>query len=356
MVGGAFCTRPGGNAAFGAPGTAVGAVGAAVAPPGAAGAPGGGPPVRPAGGSVVGAPAAGGVAGVAPGAVGAPAPGATGGGAPGRPGGVVGAPALGGAPGRGGASSCCRRVAVAARRPAVLPELAWSWELVPLCRAPVACHPPAGAAARATASPSGMKAAAEEAGVALSAQPVASAPWVQRPVEAAVAASDAKVRPQVAAEGQPVASARQPGVAEEGRRCRARRRSCRRWRRGRARRWCSRGRRRRRCGTGRRSCGRRGWRRSRWTLRCCGRRSAGPLRWRAVLLRAGRATFFPGLRHDERRGLRLRSGGRELRCRQGSCGEQQDAKLCHDVLGPRKNKARQQRMALTGMSVGRLNG
>ncbi len=60
-----------------------------------------------------------------------------------------------------------------------------------------------------------MKAAAEEAGVALSAQPVASAPWVQRPVEAAVAASDAKVRPQVAAEGQPVASARQPGVAEE---------------------------------------------------------------------------------------------------------------------------------------------
>jgi hypothetical protein len=108
-------------------------------------------------------------------------------------------------------SSCCRRVVVAAQRRAVLPELAWSWELVPWCRAPVACHPPA----RATASPSGMKAAAEEAGVALSAQPVASAPWVQRPVEAAVAASDAKVRPRVAAEAQPVASARQPGVAEE---------------------------------------------------------------------------------------------------------------------------------------------
>ena len=31
----------------------------------------------------------------------------------------------------------------------------------------------------------------------------------------------------------------------------------------------------------------------------------------------------------------MRCGGRELRCRQGSRGEQQDAKVFHDVLGPR---------------------
>ena len=62
-----------------------------------------------------------------------------------------------------------------------------------------------------------------------------------------------------------------------------------------------------------------------------------------------------GLRHDERCGLRMRCGGRELRRRQGSRGEQQDAKVCHDVLGPR-NRPDSNGMAFIGMSVGRLNG
>ena len=67
------------------------------------------------------------------------------------------------------------------------------------------------------------------------------------------------------------------------------------------------------------------------------------------------AAFFPGLRHDERCGLRMRCGGRELRRRQGSRGEQQDAKVCHDVLGPR-NRPDSNGAAFIGMSVGRLNG
>ena len=52
---------------------------------------------------------------------------------------------------------------------------------------------------------------------------------------------------------------------------------------------------------------------------------------------AVRAQLFLGLGHDERCGLRMRCGGRELRYRQSRCGKQHDAKVCHDVLGPRKN-------------------
>jgi hypothetical protein len=80
----------------------------------------------------------------------------------------------------------------------------------------------------------------------------------------------------------------------------------------------------------RRRCGR-GWRRSRG-LRC-GSRRRRTLRRRLLL--GARGAFFLGLRHDERCGLRERSEGRELRRRQGGRGEQQDAKVCHDVLGPR---------------------
>ena len=54
-----------------------------------------------------------------------------------------------------------------------------------------------------------------------------------------------------------------------------------------------------------------------------------------LLLGAGGAAIFLGLRHDERRGLRMRCRGRELSRRQGGRGEQQDAKVCHDILGPR---------------------
>jgi hypothetical protein len=58
---------------------------------------------------------------------------------------------------------------------------------------------------------------------------------------------------------------------------------------------------------------------------------------------AVRAYLFLGLGHDERCGLRMRCGGRELRYRQSRCGKQHDAKVCHDVLGPREN-AWQQRI------------
>jgi hypothetical protein len=55
-----------------------------------------------------------------------------------------------------------------------------------------------------------MRGAAEEAAVASSAQPAASA---LRPGVAEVAASDAQVRPRAVAAERPVASARQPGAA-----------------------------------------------------------------------------------------------------------------------------------------------
>jgi hypothetical protein len=117
-------------------------------------------------------------------------------------------------PVRRGASarSCCRREVAEARRPAVLPGAVRSWEL--LCQAPAAAfHQPEEAAAQAMASPSGMKAAVEA--VESSVQPVASALQGRRPVEAAGAASDAQVRPRVAAEVRPAASARQLGAAAE---------------------------------------------------------------------------------------------------------------------------------------------
>jgi hypothetical protein len=110
-------------------------------------------------------------------------------------------------------SSCCRRVAAEAWRPGVLPGPVRSLERVPSCQAPAAFHQPVEAAARAMASPSAMKAAEEAVVEGSSAQPVASAPQVRRPVEAV--APDAKVRPRAVAEGQPVASARQPGAAGE---------------------------------------------------------------------------------------------------------------------------------------------
>jgi hypothetical protein len=40
------------------------------------------------------------------------------------------------------------------------------------------------------------------------------------------------------------------------------------------------------------------------------------------------------LRDDERRGLRVRCGGRKLRHGQSGRGKQHDAKVCHDDLGP----------------------
>ncbi len=130
-----------------------------------------------------------------------------------------------------------------------------------------------------------------------------------------------------------------------------RRRSGRRWRGCRARCCSRRRRRRRRCGPW---CGSRRWRRSRCrTRRCCGRWRrrrrrrclGGGGRWSGGRRRARRwplgpavrASLFLGLGDDQRCGLRMRCGGRELRYRQRCCGKQHDAKVCHDVLGPRKN-------------------
>jgi hypothetical protein len=93
---------------------------------------------------------------------------------------------------------------------------------------------------------------------------------------------------------------------------------------------------------------RRGWRRSggprRWR-----RRSRGPGRWRRGS-RGGRSRarrrslrrllwlsfFFLGLGHDLRRGLRVRWRGDQLRRRKSGRGKQQQAKVCHDGLDPRK--------------------
>jgi hypothetical protein len=63
-VGGAFCARPGGTAAFGAPGATVGAGAPAGGVPTAGGAPGGDP-----GGRLKVEPAPGGVPGAAPGGI-----------------------------------------------------------------------------------------------------------------------------------------------------------------------------------------------------------------------------------------------------------------------------------------------
>ena len=194
-----------------------------------------------------------------------------------------------------------------------------------------------------------MKAAA--AGVASSVRPVASAPQARLPVEEAAAASDAKVQPPGAAEAESAPSARQPGAAEvasdaeEAQPPEA-------------------------AGVAldavaepQQAVAAEGLPDA--EVQRPGVAAEEPVRFGAAagggapfggasFLAPGGA-FFPGLRHDERRGLRMRCGGRELRRRQGSRGEQQDAKVCHDVLGPR-NRPDSNGMAFIGMSVGRLNG
>jgi hypothetical protein len=64
-------------------------------------------------------------------------------------------------------------------------------------------------------------------------------------------------------------------------------------------------------------------------MRCCRRRRA--LWWCFRL-----ALRFLGLRQDERRSLRMRYGSCQLCHGQSSGGQQQDAKVCHDVLRSRK--------------------
>jgi hypothetical protein len=99
-------------------------------------------------------------------------------------------------------------------------------------------------------------------------------------------------------------------------RCRVRRR--RRGRRGRWL-WC------RSCGVRRRSCGL-GWCRVR--RRCL---------WRFFRLwLAIRADFVLRLRHNQRRGLRMRRRAYELHCRKSRRSEQRETKFCHDDLSPRK--------------------
>jgi hypothetical protein len=46
--------------------------------------------------------------------------------------------------------------------------------------------------------------------------------------------------------------------------------------------------------------------------------------------------LFLGLRHNLRRGLRVRWRTAKMHCRQSSGGKQQQTKFCHDGLGPRK--------------------
>jgi hypothetical protein len=50
----------------------------------------------------------------------------------------------------------------------------------------------------------------------------------------------------------------------------------------------------------------------------------------------GLSFFFLGLGHDLRRGLRVRWRGDQLHRRKSSRGKQQQAKVCHDGLDPRK--------------------
>lgn len=113
--------------------------------------------------------------------------------------------------------------------------------------------------------------------------------------------------------------------------------------------WCGRGRGRRR-DTRWRCCGRCGMRRRRgrssvrcrcrrsrvWCRRgggssmrrrCCRRLCALRLR---VLRLSVRPQFFPGLRDDDRRRLRMGYGACELHRRQSRGGEQHETKVCHD--------------------------
>jgi hypothetical protein len=46
--------------------------------------------------------------------------------------------------------------------------------------------------------------------------------------------------------------------------------------------------------------------------------------------------FFLGLRHNQRRGLRVRRRAYKLHRRQSGGGKQQQTKFCHDSVGPRK--------------------
>ena len=113
------------------------------------------------------------------------------------------------------------------------------------------------------------------------------------------------------------------------RRSRRRRRNMR-WGCGRRRnmRWRSRGRRRRR--SRRRCCGR-------WWWRGRGSRGGGRrccLRW--LLGLSIRTNLLLGLRHDQRRGLRVRWSSSHLQRGEGCRGKQQESKFCHGGLGPRK--------------------
>jgi hypothetical protein len=114
------------------------------------------------------------------------------------------------------------------------------------------------------------------------------------------------------------------------RRCGMRRRSRR--RRGvrrRCRRRSARRRRRRRCGMrGRRRRRRSMWRRRRRRARWwCSLRG-----WLGLAVR----TDFAGLRHHDRRGLRVRRRSCEVHRRKGGRGKQRETKVCHDGGGPRQ--------------------
>ncbi len=247
--------------------------------------------------------------------------------------------------GRGVAAPSCFRQVEEARPSAALSEPAW-WQ-VPA----VASHQPAGAAV-----------------VESSVRPAASVPRARLPAEEAAVAWDARVQPQEAAEVLPVPSAQQPAAAEEARGVSAAEAQP------------------REAAEAVLGAGAQqpeaagvaldaaaepqqaeaavalldaevlrpgaGVAEEPGRLRCGG---GGGAPFGGFLLGAGGAAIFPGLRHDERCGLRMRCGGRELRRRQSGRGEQQDAKVCHDVLGPR-NRPDSNGTALIGMSVGRLNG
>jgi len=62
-----------------------------------------------------------------------------------------------------------------------------------------------------------------------------------------------------------------------------------------------------------------------------------------------------GLRDDERRGLRMRCGCRELRNGQSGRGKQHDAKVCHDDLGPWKGSG-SNGLAVAERFGGSING
>jgi hypothetical protein len=68
--------------------------------------------------------------------------------------------------------------------------------------------------------------------------------------------------------------------------------------------------------------------------RCCLRRF-----FRRLLgLSVGTGFFLRrGLRHDQRRCLRVRLHASELHCRKSGRGKQRETKFCHDDLGSRKN-------------------